>query len=234
MFGRKKAGLDPESVENIAWLRLKGDDKQIRAQWMQEDFYRLWLGGMEKAFDLLGMMDQYRRFIEEVSQTVQEELCPVGLTPVVGWRNRHSLKTAMTKLPTAFPTFELVKVRGGEGVRFTGSKDEALEQWQGVTDLLAKTTVVSIATQALRYYVEGSQVGYLPTTRHLFKRGNTVERLRTPSDPAWRLNVSGYHVVIMGDWGEIERVHKETGYSILHMLQLRINEELEETMRREG
>lgn len=151
-----------------------------------------------------------------------------------GWQNRHSLKTAMENLQAAFPTYELVKVEGGQALKYTGSRANALEQWHGITDLLAKTTVISIVTSGIQHYVEGTQVGYSPVTRHLFKRGNTVKLLRNPMDPAWELNVSGYRILVCGKWSEIEKAHEQMGLNIFQMLQLRINEELEEALKREA
>jgi hypothetical protein len=219
MFGRKKMDVDPASVDNIVWFRRKGDDKRNVTQWMDEDFYRLWMGSMKWAFDLLGMMDQYKRFVEEIREEAESNLgVPVGLVPVRGWRNRHSLRTAAENLENAFPVFELIRVKGGQVLRHKGEKVKALEQWEAVTDLLGKTTVVSFVTPGLQYYVEGSLAGYPSVIRHLFRQGNTVERLGTPLEPAWRLNISGYTVVVVGKWSEIEKTRRELGYNIFQML----------------
>ncbi len=53
-------------------------------------------------------------------------------------------------------------------------------------------------------------------------------------DPAWELNVSGYRILICGKWSEIEKTHEQMGLNIFQMLQLRINEELEEAVKREA
>lgn len=57
MFGRKMAEVEPESVENIVWLRLKGNDKHRLMQWMALDFMEPWLECMKKSFDIFGMVD---------------------------------------------------------------------------------------------------------------------------------------------------------------------------------
>ncbi|WP_018130504.1 hypothetical protein [Effusibacillus pohliae] len=61
-----------------------------------------------------------------------------------------------------------------------------------------------------------------------------MKRLGTPMDPAWELNVSGYRILICGKWSEIEKTHEQMGLNIFQMLQLRINEELEEAVKREA
>lgn len=177
MFFRRKHFDKVTDIDNIAWLQRDGNDKRQMTQWMDEDFYRLWLQNMEWAFDLLGMMDQYKRFVEELREGADLDLeAPAGMVPVRGWWNRRSVRKAMENLEKAFPTFELTPVKDGQVLRYKGEKSKALELWGAVTDLLGKATVIGLVTPGLQYYVKGTQVGYSPRTRHLFRRGNTVER----------------------------------------------------------
>lgn len=95
-----------------------------------------------------------------------------------------------------------------------------------------KTTVVSTVTPGLRYYVQGTQVGYDKETRHLFKRRNTLERLGSPADPVWKANVSGYKITMIGKWDEIKETRRKMGFNVFQMLQLRLNAELGEAVKK--
>lgn len=235
VFGKRSGfRVDAGGIENVIWLCDEIDDKRHPGQWADETFYTLWLKGMEWAFNLLGMQDRYIGFKEETSRARTGMEPRFGLVPVVGWQNRQALRKAAENIERAFSVFQLVSLQGGKALRYTDRRETALEQWEAVIDLLAKTMVVTLATQALEYYVQGSQVGYTPGTRHLFKRGNTAKRIGAPSNPAWELNVSGFRVLIAGKWDDIQKTHQDTGYNILQMLQIRLNEELEEALKREG
>lgn len=233
VFGRKAGNqLDAGGVTNIIWLCDNADDKRHPGQWLEENFYNVWLKGMERAFDLLGMKDRYRQFTQEVRGPELE--VRDGLVPARGWQNRHLLRRMAENVDAALTAFRLVPVQGGKALRYGDGREKALEQWEALMDLTAKTTVVALVTPGLQYYVEGSQVGYTTATRHLFKNSNTVERVGSPMDLAWELSVSGYRLLISGKWSDIEETHRETGYNIFQLLQLRINEGLEEAIKREG
>ncbi|MCL6444756.1 MAG: hypothetical protein K6T83_15095 [Alicyclobacillus sp.] len=99
MFFWKKHFFEIGDVDNIVWLRRDGNDKRQVTQWMDEDFYRWWTENMEWAFGILGMMDQYERFVEELSGEDDLDLeAPTGMVPVRGWRNRSTVAKAMQNI----------------------------------------------------------------------------------------------------------------------------------------
>lgn len=228
MFWRKRTVVQPVSNERLVWQGQKSEGHQ----WMDPDFYNVWMQVMAEAFDILGMNDRYQTWKdEEKGVNVKSTIGPDGFLAVTGWKNRHILRRATENLQTVSTSFKVVPVQGGVSLLYTGSKGKALDEWRAIADLLGKTTVTTIVTPSLRYYVQGTQVGYDRATRHLFRRSNTVERLGTPADPIWRANVSGYGITITGDWDEIKETRQETGLNIFQMLQLRLNAELGEAVK---
>ncbi len=228
MLWRKRAVVEPLSSERLVWLGQKSEGNQ----WMDPDFYSVWVHAMEAAFDILGMAERYRTWKDEEKRTnIDSTTGPKGLVPVTGWKNRNVLRRATENLTKVTASFEIVPVPSGTALQFKGEKKKAMEEWSAIVELLGETTVVAIVTPGLEYYVQGTQIGYDRATRHLFKRGNTLERLGTPADPIWRANVSGYGITIVGDWDEIKKTRQETGLNIFQMLQLRLNAELGEAVK---
>lgn len=167
------------------------------------------------------MTDRFRTWKDGKKGTnVESTIGPDGFLAGTGWKNRHILRRATENLQTVSRSFEVVPVRGGTALRFNGSKEKALDEWRAIADLLGKTTVTTIVTPVLKYYVQGTQVEYDRETRHLFKRSNTFERIGTPADPVWKADVSGHGITIVGDWDEIKKTRQETGLNIFQMLQL--------------
>lgn len=160
---------------------------------------------MQEAFDIFGMQERYRTWTDEIGKRAGDIVGPEGLVPVIGWKNRHTLRSVAGNVKNVLASFEAVAVQGGTAVRYTGSNAGALDEWRAITGLLGKTTVVAIVTPGLEYYVRGTQLGYDQVTRHLFKRSNSLEQIGTPVDPVWKADLSGYTVTIVGDWEEIKR-----------------------------
>lgn len=235
MFSFKKrepATLD--GFDNVVWFGRKQDKKREVTQWVDWAFYEIWEKAMQDAFDVLGMMDRFKSILKEeadVGIATDGGLGP--LLPVPGHKNRDLLRKATSNIDEVTTRFERIPVGDGTVIRYNGDKAEALEQWRAIAEILGHTTVVAIVTPGLLYYVQGTQVGYSPSTRHMFRRSNTVERLGLPNEPRWCANVSGYVITIIGDWDEIKKTRKETGYTIFRMLQLRLNEGLEAAIKKE-
>lgn len=189
---------------------------------------------MQEAFDVLGMTDRFALFTaDEPGIQMSKPHGADELIPVTGHQNRNLLRKATSNINEVTTRFKRVPTEYGVAICFTGEKGQALEQWKALAELLGQTTMMSVATTGLLYYVQGTQVGYTPATRHLFRKSNTVERIGLPNEPHWRANVSGYQIDIQGDWDEIKLAKKRMGYNLFQMLQLRLNEELEKAIRAE-
>jgi len=232
MFWRTKGPIAFESLDNIVWYGRAKERRREVTQWMDPEFYEAWEAVMQEAFDLLGMMDRFQDMLSDsyLSANVGGPLREMN--PVVGQKNRHLLRKTMMNVDGALTAMRKVVVDDGYAVCHYGNTHLALDQWKAIAELLGQTTVMTFATQGLQYYVEGSQVGYTPATRHLFRRGNTVERIGLPNKPHWLVNVSGYRIEISGKWDELKQARKEYGYNMFQMLQLRLNEELEKAVTR--
>lgn len=230
MFWRTKGPIAFESLGNIVWYSRAKERWREVTQWMDSEFYEVWESVMREAFDLLRMMDRFDDMMSEQYPSVSAGGPLRGMKPVPGHKNRHLLRKTMTNLDGALTTWQKVSVEGGVAVCHDDNKHLALEQWRAITELLGQTTVMTFATQGLQYYVEGSQVGYTPATRHLFRRGNTAESVGLPNEPRWSVNVSGYRIEIAGKWDEIKRTRREHGYNMFQMVQLKLNEELEKAV----
>lgn len=220
------------SLDNIVWYGLAKERRRDVTQWMDPEFYEVWEALMREAFDLLGMMDRFQDMMLESDQVTASSVELRGMIPVPGRKNRHLLRKTMLNVDGALTTMRKISVEDGFAVCHHGKKHLALDQWKAIMELLGQTTVMTIATQGLQYYVEGSQVGYTPKTRHLFRRGNTVKRIGLPNEPRWLVNVSGHRIEITGNWDDIKRTRREHGYNMFQMLQLRLNEELEKAVAR--
>ncbi|QQE80441.1 hypothetical protein [Alicyclobacillus sp. SO9] len=233
-FVREEEPIRLNEINNLVWYGKKRDRKRVVTQWADREFYGVWEAAMQEAFDLLGMMDRFSTMtsdeagIEKAKPSGAEELIPVP-----GDQNRRLLRKATLNIAEPTSRFDQVLLENGTAIRYTGDKETALKQWGALTELLAQTTMMAIVTPGLQYYVQGTQVGYTPATRNLFRRSNTLERIGLPSKPHWRANVSGYVIDIHGDWDEIRKTRKSTGYNMFQMLQVRINEELEKALRKE-
>lgn len=219
---------------NVVWFGSSRDRKYEVTGWAHPEFYQVWYTAMGWAFDLVSMQDKFREICTD-DRSVQQETIPglESLRPVPGHQNRTLLSKATFNLEQVTTTFGRKVIRDGIVIYHEGNLAMALEQWKAIAELVAQTTVMAIVTPGLEYYVQGTEVGYSPSTRHLFRHGNTVQRIGLPNEPHWVLNVSGYTVDIRGKWDEITKTRRENGYNVFQMLQLRINEELEEAIRRE-
>ncbi len=225
---RKSNPVSLGGVDNVVWYGRIKDNKREVTQWMRPEFYQVWETAMREAFDLLGMMDRFRDMISDGHRATADNLNM--LKPVPGWKNRHLMRKVMPNVGKATTTLRKVVSKDGIAVCFTGEMEAALDQWRTLAELFGQATSMAIVTEGLHYYVQGTQVGYTPSTRHLFRRSNTVERVGLPDKPHWRMNVSGYQITILGDWSEIRKVRKSTGYNLFQILQLRLNEELEKAI----
>ncbi|MCL6633236.1 MAG: hypothetical protein K6T63_11470 [Alicyclobacillus herbarius] len=228
----RRAQITLHDIDNVMWYGKKQDRPGGVTQWADPDFYRIWEEAMQEAFDLLGMMDRYQAFLQEPNGGETLTSGCDGLIPVPGPKNRHLLRNALFNIDQVTTALKSIPVVDGNVIRHSGEKSKALDQWRTITELIGQTTVMAIVTPGLRYYVQGTQVGYTPTTKHLFRRSNTLERVGVPNQPHWRANISGHVVEIVGNWDEIKKARKKMGYNIFQMLQLRLNEELEKAVRK--
>lgn len=219
------------NTEHLIWF---SDDNQD--QWMDANFYQVWMNEMEKAFYILGMTEQFQKFkTENTLLKAKPDGIPSRFVKVEGTQNRKSLELALSGLK-GDSSFSLVFTQDdcGKSLRYKRMWERANNEWELIADMLGKTMVIALATDGFRYYIRGTEVGYDRETRHLFKKQNRLERLGTPVDPIWRAQVSGYTILICGDWGEIYRARKEDGYNLFQMLQLKVNEKLREVVREES
>lgn len=234
-IGKKRVMLgELDNRENVLWFGRTREKKYEVTGWAHPEFYQVWHTAMGWAFDLLGMKDKFKEICTD-DRSVQQEVIPglEMLKPVPGYQNRTLLSKATFNIQKVTTALERQTIRDGTVIYHRGNLAMALEQWKAIAELVAQTTVMAIVTPGLEYYVQGTEVGYAPATRHLFRHGNRVERIGLPNEPHWVLNISGYTVDIQGQWGEITKTRREHGYNVFQMLQLRINEELEDALRRE-
>jgi hypothetical protein len=229
MFLRRKANQTVlGDLDNVVWYGRSKDAKREVTQWMRPEFYELWEDALRDAFDLLGMLDRFRDIISDSQRAAAEDFH--GLKPVPGWKNRHLMRRVMSDVGPATTMLRKVQMKDDVAVCFIGEMKDAMDQWCTLTELFGQATAMTIVTEGLRYYVQGTQVGYSPSTRHLFRRSNKVERIGLPDKPHWRANISGYQITILADWHELWKVHKENGYNLFQLLQLRLNEELDKAI----
>jgi hypothetical protein len=235
MFSLKRERpISLNGLDNVVWFGTHRDKKREVTQFAERAFLSIWDDSMREAFDILGMMDRFQTMITDEPGTVTSNADGAErLAPVPGYQNRKLLRRATSNIDEVTTKFQRISTGDGVAICYTGDKKQALEQWKALTELLGQTTMMAIVTPGLSYYVQGTQVGYTPATRHLFKRSNTVERVGLPNEPSWRLNVSGYQIEIRGSWDEIKMTRKHAGYNLFQMLQLRLNEELETAIQKE-
>jgi hypothetical protein len=222
MFWKRNTGSKHREIQNLIWYL----EKETGAQWMDKQFYKVWIIGMCEAFDILGM-DRFKQSFKNIQGDSHND----DLVPVQDKKNKQLLEHTMKKMNGVNPKLQLIRGKCFLALRYLGDKSNALKDWQGIVKLWKYTTVVTLATQGLGYYVEGSQAGYNPRTKFLFNPSNYVEKLGYPNEPNWLVHISNYNITIVGDWGEIEKTRRELGLNIFQMLAMRINEELEKVLK---
>lgn len=228
-----KSGKQPvetlEDLKNVVWFGRGSDNKIRHTQWMDIQFYAVWVKSLSEAFEIAGNPKQYRLMKQgsDIGDVPSDEIS--HLFPVSGHLNSQLLRDAILGRACGSGPLHPVNVREGIAVHYINNRKAALVEWGKA---VAKTMVATIefwSFQELAAYVLGDQKEYPSDIRHVFCRENSIEMLAAP-ELGWRLKIADQPLEITVDWKDVFTQYRSQQQNVPTLVKHQINARVREML----
>ncbi|QQE77274.1 hypothetical protein [Alicyclobacillus sp. SO9] len=127
--GKQPVGTLAE-LKNVVWFGQSKDNRTRHTQWMDMQFYAVWIKRLREAFEVAENPKQYRQMKQgsDIGNAPSDAIR--HLFPVSGHLNSRLLRDAI--LGKGCAHLHSVKVREGIAVYYNGSRKAALKEWSKV------------------------------------------------------------------------------------------------------
>ena len=224
---KNRAPDQVRKMQRVVWYE-RQIGKTLSGQWINVAFWTVWVSSITQTFTNMGL----EHFLPTMFGRQFKPVSDVdGLIPITGTTSRRIIEHAMQHIETVTTVFDVVDVGGARVVQWRDNQDQALEEWGELAGKLTRVAVATVVTDELQHYVRGTEAAYHPSTRHMFVRGNTVEKIGMPYELRWRMKMAGHTISLYGDWERIRKTRDETGLTIFQMLQVQIHDELDKILK---